>query len=132
MLERLKDISRHALARITGQSEANDDDRRRSERVETLIFGTVMSGGEMVPVRVLDLSSGGARIELPEAQAIRDLVWLHWPRLERLGRVMWGHIISRTALADPARRLFGRPRRPRRLGAHPPAHDRRQRLHAGL
>ncbi len=89
MFERLKDFSRHALARITGQSEANDADRRRSERNETLIFGTVMSGGQMVPVRVLDLSRGGARIELPEAQNIRDLVWLHWPRLERLGRVMW-------------------------------------------
>lgn len=91
MFHRLVELSRAAIVRMGGHDHGASIEHRRDGRWRTTIFGTAMCGGHLTQVRILDLSRTGAKIALSEGETIRDLVWLHGPRLDRLGRVMWSN-----------------------------------------
>ncbi|HUZ75647.1 MAG TPA: PilZ domain-containing protein [Stellaceae bacterium] len=57
-------------------TDANPADRRRHQRVGTMWMATLQSAGSLHDCMVIDLSRGGAKLVLPDAQPLADTVEL--------------------------------------------------------
>ena len=72
------------------QSNQAPVERRRAERTAIHLSATMRDGSRKAPARVLDMSTGGCRIECSTVVATGSWVWLGIAGLQtQRGRVVW-------------------------------------------